>query len=573
MATVYLVHDSMLGVNRAVKVLNRELETRANIQRRFAREARTMAQIRHANVVTVFDVIQTGAVSAIVMDFVEGGSLYDLLEQRGMLETEEALAVMHEVAAGVEAAHSFGVIHRDIKPHNILLETSGVPKLSDFGIARHLEQSHGFTRTGAVLGTMAFMAPEQRGGLDSIDLRADVYAMGATLYVLVTGRTPFDLYAKEFHQRLFEGVPAVVAAIVKKACSFRPEERHDSARDFAAHIRAVLDADVDVLELLPKPDPLPLSERPHGLTTSYDPTFDFDSLDDDGEGRNVVQLGPGAGGASVGDSEGGAWWEDSVAEPVAAAAATPAPPARAAAPTPPPAGSAAAVLAALPAAPDTVADETAGSASSQPSPSRSRMLLAPLALAPVMAGGLWWALSGGTDPAAPSGNAAPAELRPEPASEPSAVNAAPAPVQPAPPAAAPAAPAPAAEEAPPEAAPAAPAPAAAAVPKPPPRPTPPKKRPAKPAPAPPAAAAPSPEPAPETVRMGTVVINAVPAGQYSVAGRSGKTPELGLELPEGSHTVRFVHPDGSEGSTTVRVRADDTARVCWSFADASPCAF
>ncbi len=614
MASVYLAYDSLLGVPRAIKVLSRNLAARGNVQRRFAAEARTMAQIRHPNVVSVFDVLLLPNLSAIVMEYVEGGSLFDLLEQRGMLSTEEALAVMHEVAAGVEAAHQLGVIHRDIKPHNVLIELDGTPKLSDFGIARRLEQSNGFTRTGAVLGTMAFMAPEQRSGADDIDPRADVYAMGATLYLLVTGRTPFDLYATEFHQRLFEGVPAVVSAIVKKACCFSPDERHESAMAFREHISQSL-VDGNIRDLLPRPTAISQSKDRMRLTTAYDPTFDFESLEHEAA-PDVSQVSGADSLPSPGALSGfGSWFGTPDIGPREVARE----------------GEQAAdgvaskddvLVKGTPGTGALVPSNLAGPESRpSPAPRGSFWRSAIAGLAIVVVGAGWWAVSdlspslvGGrpaesdrsetasgnhtellvpdtrtamAGPVASAGSGQPGgneqpivAVEREETGLPADVDgrgrtelsAGVKPVV--------GTTSPTAQKRPPAESSASPSKPHAK-----PRPEPlvgavsatdaAQSSPRVPPPTSSSTAQPLPEPAalpaPETVPTGTLVVNTIPPGRYRVGSQSGGTPEFGVSLPDGTHTVHFDHPDGAVGSMTIRIRSDSTTRVCWSFVDSAPC--
>lgn len=256
MATVYRARDEVLGVERAVKVLRPELMENARLRDRFEGEARTMARIRHPNVVSVYDFVLEGSRAALVMDFVEGGCLADLLEEQGPLAPPAALAVCHELAAGLAAVHDSGIIHRDLKPQNVLIELDGTPRLTDFGIARDAELAHKLTRTGTVLGTLAYMPPEQREDATALDHRADIYALGATLYTLVTGRAPYDLYAQEFYDRLFEGVPHIVRRVVTRACAFHPADRYPTAQELGADLASLLHSeDGSIADLLPRPNP------------------------------------------------------------------------------------------------------------------------------------------------------------------------------------------------------------------------------------------------------------------------------------------------------------------------------
>ena len=193
MAQVFLGHDEVLERSVAVKVLWPE-EGDAEMGERFRREGRTAARLSHPNIVQVYDAgegdLDGQRVSYIVMEHVSGGDLKELIDDRGFLAREELARLGSGVCAGLSHAHEKGIIHRDIKPHNILLDETGRPKLADFGIARALDVQ-GVTRTGFYLGTALYSAPEQlRGG--EVTPKSDVYSLGATLYQTATGRTPFS---------------------------------------------------------------------------------------------------------------------------------------------------------------------------------------------------------------------------------------------------------------------------------------------------------------------------------------------------------------------------------------------
>ncbi|MDX5894843.1 serine/threonine-protein kinase [Rubrobacter radiotolerans] len=204
MATVYLARDETLGRRVAVKVLRGGLSGWSGEEAavRFRREGRTAARLSHANIVPVYDAGEAKMtrpedpadgeveVSYIVMEYVEGGDLADLLQRRGTLDVREAAAIGAAAADALAHAHGRGVIHRDVKPHNILLDPAGRPRLTDFGIARALEATQA-TKTGNFLGTALYSAPEQLRGR-KVSGAADVYSLGITLYRAVTGKLPFE---------------------------------------------------------------------------------------------------------------------------------------------------------------------------------------------------------------------------------------------------------------------------------------------------------------------------------------------------------------------------------------------
>ena len=191
MSTVFLGRDELLDRPVAIKVLKPGFgET--DIGTRFRREGRTAARLSHPNIVQVYDAgegeLEGRETSYIVMEYVPGGDLKDLIDRRDTLSGGD-LAALSGVAAGLAHAHERGVIHRDIKPHNILLEENGRPKLADFGIARALDATYA-TRTGSYLGTALYSSPEQLRG-EGVTPKSDVYSLGATLYHAATGQTPF----------------------------------------------------------------------------------------------------------------------------------------------------------------------------------------------------------------------------------------------------------------------------------------------------------------------------------------------------------------------------------------------
>jgi eukaryotic-like serine/threonine-protein kinase len=191
MATVYLARDVELDRPVAIKVLAEHLAGDEEYRARFLREARAAAGLVHASIVQVYDVGEDERGLFIVMEYVEGTSLAEELVRRGTIPPEKAVAIAVQVCAGLEAAHAAGLVHRDVTPQNILLRGDGAAKLSDFGIARTLDQTTRLTEHGTVLGTAAYLAPEQaRGG--PVTAAADLYSLGLVLYELLTGRRPFE---------------------------------------------------------------------------------------------------------------------------------------------------------------------------------------------------------------------------------------------------------------------------------------------------------------------------------------------------------------------------------------------
>lgn len=240
MGTVYLGKQISLDREVAVKVLATELAEDPLFLERLEREARTMARLRHPNIVAVHDFQKLGeGGAAIVMEFIEGGSLRELLRRHPQgLPVNEALRIIRQIAAGLEAAHACGVIHRDMKPENVLIGSDGMARVTDFGLALPLHESRArLTLTGTTVGTVEYMAPEQLRGGD-LDTRLDIFALGVISYELLTGQTPRGSFDAPHQVRT--GVPQQVSAAVMCALRPNPAERFASIEAFvlALHARA-----------------------------------------------------------------------------------------------------------------------------------------------------------------------------------------------------------------------------------------------------------------------------------------------------------------------------------------------
>lgn len=191
MGAVYEGIHEESGIRVALKVMMRNLREDPELVHRFEREARIAAQIKHANVARVMDAGDSDDVRYIVMEYIDGESLTDMLKEKGRLAGPRTLDYVRQAACGLEAAYELGVIHRDIKPANIMVTRDGVVKIVDFGLAKTEKPDSLHTATGAVMGTPHYMSPEQATG-SALDHRADIYSLGAAFYQLLTGRTPFD---------------------------------------------------------------------------------------------------------------------------------------------------------------------------------------------------------------------------------------------------------------------------------------------------------------------------------------------------------------------------------------------
>jgi serine/threonine-protein kinase len=250
MADVYLCEDLTLGRRVALKVLSSRLVHDAQFVERFRREAKAAAGLNHPNLVAIYDWGEIGGTYFIVMEYVEGETLKQLVRRRGRLNGSEALEIALGLLAAVGYAHRHGVIHRDIKSQNILLTASGAAKVTDFGIARAGDS--GMTEAGSVLGTAQYLAPEQARG-EVVDERSDLYSVGIVLYEMLTGDVPFSgdtavtVAMKHVNERppepaeLVPGMPYALNQIVLKALAKDPALRYQSADEFARDLRAAQD--------------------------------------------------------------------------------------------------------------------------------------------------------------------------------------------------------------------------------------------------------------------------------------------------------------------------------------------
>ena len=250
MAQVYRGDDLRLGREVAIKILRPQYANERTFVERFVQEARAMAGFSHPNIVNVFDVGRTGASPYIVMEYVDGIDLRRKLQQEGRLSIGEALEIARQVAEGVGAAHRKGIVHRDIKPGNILIASDGRVKVADFGIARAMADAQHLTEPGVVWGTTAYLSPEQIRG-ETATPASDVYAIGVLLYEMLTGQTPFqgeDRVAvalkhlnepppplHELNPRVPPGLERLVLRMLSKDPAQRPADANEVARLLRAY--------------------------------------------------------------------------------------------------------------------------------------------------------------------------------------------------------------------------------------------------------------------------------------------------------------------------------------------------
>ncbi len=235
--TVYLAYNEPLGVYRAVKVLARKYSGKSTHKTRFETEARIQARLHHPNIVQVFDIVHEGDKLYFVMEWVPGGSFWEILRETGPIQPHQAIHAMSGVLDALQVAHSTGIIHRDVKPHNVLVDRDGVPKLADFGVA-HLDMadSRSITRTGVIMGTWSFMAPEQRASSRKVDNTADIYAAGATLFTLLTNVTEPNLFDYSETDEALAHVPVPIRPVICRATRYEPHRRYPTVEAMKADL-------------------------------------------------------------------------------------------------------------------------------------------------------------------------------------------------------------------------------------------------------------------------------------------------------------------------------------------------
>jgi len=244
MAIVYLAHDRELGRPVAVKVLAETLADDAEIRQRFVREARLAARLSHPNVVRVYDAGEEGGRPYIVMECVDGESVAELLRREGAQGPDRVADLGAQACAGLEHAHRAGLVHRDVKPANLLLTEDGTLKVADFGIAHAVDGTR-VTEVGTVLGTAAYLPPEQALG-DAVTPASDLYSLGTCLYELLAGEPPFaqETLGAMFSRReagpppRLEGVPPRLDAAIMSCLERDPKDRPASAAELARLLAA-----------------------------------------------------------------------------------------------------------------------------------------------------------------------------------------------------------------------------------------------------------------------------------------------------------------------------------------------
>jgi serine/threonine protein kinase len=266
MAVVYRAYQPSLGRYVAIKVLPPQLAFDRQFVERFLREARSAANLRHPNIVVIHDVGEQDGLYFIVMEYLEGRTLKEVVDQEGSLPPRRVVHILEQVASALDYAHTRGFVHRDVKPANIFVGEGDRVTLTDFGIAKAAFEAEQLTRTGTLVGTPEYMSPEQAEG-GEVDRRTDLYALGIVLYQMLTGRVPFKgntphstLYAV-VHQppppprQINPALPPAVETVVLKAVAKRPEQRFQRGAEMAAALQAAMAG-------RPQPGVTPPPQRP-----------------------------------------------------------------------------------------------------------------------------------------------------------------------------------------------------------------------------------------------------------------------------------------------------------------------
>ena len=253
MANVYLGYDTILDRNVAIKVLRGDLSNDEKFVRRFQREALSASSLAHPNIVEVYDVGEDNGLYYIIMEYIEGKTLKQLLKKRGTLTLSEAIDIMLQLTDGMAHAHDSYIIHRDLKPQNIMIKDDGQIKITDFGIAMALNSTQ-LTQTNSVMGSVHYLPPEQASG-KGCTIKSDIYSMGIIFYELLSGSLPFrgdnavEIALKHMRDPLPSlreenpAIPQSIENIIRKATAKNPKNRYEDARSMHEDLLTALDDD------------------------------------------------------------------------------------------------------------------------------------------------------------------------------------------------------------------------------------------------------------------------------------------------------------------------------------------
>ncbi len=253
MANVYLAYDTILDRNVAVKILRGDLATDEKFVRRFQREAISASSLSHPNIVEMYDVGEDDGNYFIVMEYIDGKTLKSLIKRRGALTLPEVIDIMLQLTSAISCAHDSYIIHRDIKPQNVMILDDGRVKITDFGIAIASNATE-LTQTNSVMGSVHYLPPEQANG-QGATIKSDIYSLGILMFELITGHVPFkgdnavEIALKQMKEplpnvcKLVDDVPQSMENIIIKACAKNPRNRYDSAREMYSDLKECLDED------------------------------------------------------------------------------------------------------------------------------------------------------------------------------------------------------------------------------------------------------------------------------------------------------------------------------------------
>ena len=253
MANVYLAYDTILDRRVAVKVLRGDLSNDEKFVRRFQREALSASSLNHPNIVEMYDVGEDNGIYYIIMEYIEGKTLKQLIKKRGGLTLSEAIDIMLQITDGISEAHNSYIIHRDLKPQNIMIKEDGTIKITDFGIAMALNSTQ-LTQTNSVMGSVHYLPPEQAAGKGAT-IRSDIYSMGILFYELLTGQLPFkgdnavEIALKQMREEIPSvrkknpSIPQSVENVIIKATAKNPKNRYSDSKEMHADLLTVLNDD------------------------------------------------------------------------------------------------------------------------------------------------------------------------------------------------------------------------------------------------------------------------------------------------------------------------------------------